>query len=170
MDSNFTTGNIADLFNIFTQPFPQLSQTIQQLNPNRRSNRLRDNDIHIDVVDGDRFLFVYVEVPGVVEENIRIDIFNNEITLEIRKNPTYENPEFSEIRYGEAKRVITLPICVTRADTVQTRLHNGILRISINKSVEEANRFTISVGTESDGRDGRDGRDEDGGDRDGGDE
>ena len=99
----------------------------------------------IDVVNEKQQMYIYVEVPGVNKDNIDIDFYNNKLTIIVEKNRVYETPEMSEIKYGRTERTIVLPICVTRKDTVEVTFKNGVLRIKINKLIEEENKFSVKI-------------------------
>ena len=104
-----------------------------------------DDDFPVDTIEEDNFIYVYAEIPGVNKENISIDFYNNSITIDINKPPLYNRLQNGEIRYGKFNRTITLPICVTKKETVAVTYNNGVLKIKINKLVEEENKFSMSV-------------------------
>ena len=103
------------------------------------------NNINTDIVNTDQHIVIYAELPGVEKENISVDFYNNKITLVVDKNRPYENPTMSEIKYGHHERTITLPICVTQRETVTVVYKNGVLKITINKQIEEENKFSVSI-------------------------
>lgn len=105
----------------------------------------RQHYFSVDLVDQDDTIYIYAELPGVNKENIDIDVYNNNLTIKATKECSYDNPSVSEIKYGNMERVITLPICVTQQETVSVDFRNGLLRIKINKLVEEGNRFRVNV-------------------------
>jgi HSP20 family protein len=105
----------------------------------------RNVTMPVDVVNEERFIYIYVEVPGVNKDDIQLDFYNNKITVGIDKNRPYSAPDMSEIKYGHSERTITLPICVTKKETVSVTYKNGILRIKINKFIEEENKFSVRV-------------------------
>jgi len=110
--------------------------------PVRRSSNINTT---VDIVNEERYIYVYVEIPGVNKEDISLDFYNNQITICADKNRNYNSPEVSEIKYGRIERTITLPICVTRKETVNVVYKNGILRIKINKFIEEENKFSVRL-------------------------
>ena len=103
------------------------------------------NKIPIDIVNEEKTIYIYVEIPGVSKENMDIDFYNNKLTISAEKNKPYENPEMAEIKFGHFERTLTLPICVTRKDAVSVSYNNGILKIKINKLIEEENKFSIKI-------------------------
>lgn len=103
----------------------------------------RTRNIPVDIVNEENIIYIYAEIPGVNKENIDIDVFNNKLTIIAEKIKTYENPSVSEVRFGRFERTLNLPICITRKDTVSVTYTNGLLKIKINKLVEEENKFSI---------------------------
>lgn len=104
-----------------------------------------DDDFPVDTIEEDNFIYVYAEIPGVNKENISIDFYNNSITIDINKLSPYNRVQNGEIKYGKFSRTIILPICVTKKETVTVLYTNGVLKIKINKLVEEENKFSMSV-------------------------
>ena len=101
------------------------------------------NKFPVDIVNEDKNIYIYAEIPGVNKENIDIDFYNNKLTIIVEKNRTYNEPEVSEIKFGKVERVFTLPICVTKKETVSVSYTNGVLKIKINKLIEEENKFSL---------------------------
>jgi HSP20 family protein len=99
--------------------------------------------IPVDIVNEEKTIYIYAELPGINKENIEVDFFNNKLTISAEKVKTYETPGISEIYYGNLERTLSLPICVTRKETVSVCYNNGILKIKIDKLIEEENRFSI---------------------------
>lgn len=101
------------------------------------------NMFPIDIVNEEKTIYVYAELPGVEKTDINIDIFNNKLTIVSTRNKSYENPDVEEIKSGYMERTLTLPICITKKETVSVNLNNGILKIVINKLSEEENKFSV---------------------------
>jgi HSP20 family protein len=99
--------------------------------------------IPVDLVEEGKSIYVYAEIPGVQKEDIELDFFNNQLTIAVDKTRNHEMGVLSEIKYGRFTRVVTLPICVTRRETVSTTYTNGVLKIRINRLLEEENRFSM---------------------------
>lgn len=139
-------GELADVF------LPGLRNMIQQ-----RASRVPAapqpvhrprSAISIDIVNTEEVIYVYAELPGVAKEHIDVDFYNNKLTIVADKTCPYQEPDLGEIAYGRVERTITLPICVTKSDTVSVIMKNGILCIRINKLVEEANKFKVVISDE----------------------
>lgn len=112
---------------------------------NNSLNRQTANKICVDIVNEEKTIYIYAEIPGVNKENIDIDFYNNKLTISVEKSRGYDPPEITELRFGKFERVLTLPICVTRKDAVTVNYNNGVLKIKINKLVEEENKFSVKL-------------------------
>ena len=135
-----------NLANEFAQIFgPSLTDMLSSVSTGSTRSNSRNNNykIHVDIVNHPNYLDLYIEIPGVSKENIDVDFYNNKLTVSIDKIRSYEEPEVSEIKYGKFERVFTLPICVTKKDSVTVSYVNGVLKIKINKAVEEENKFSL---------------------------
>ena len=113
-------------------------------------NVLRGNDnstlkIPVDISNDEKSIQIYAELPGVRKESINIDFYNNKVTITAEKGKQCQSPDTTEIKYGRYERVITLPICITSERTVSRSYVNGILKITINKLIEEENKFSVGV-------------------------
>jgi HSP20 family molecular chaperone IbpA len=105
----------------------------------------------VDIVDTVDNLYVYMEIPGVKNDSIRVDFFNNRLSISGEKIKKYSTPaEKNEIVYGKFNRKIRIPICVTNKNNVNTTYSNGVLNIIIDKQKEGENRFSITIGEEID--------------------
>ena len=132
--------------NEFAQIFgPSLTDMLSSVSTGSTRSNSRNNNykIPVDIVNHANYLYLYIEIPGVSKENIDVDFYNNKLTVSIDKTRTYEEPEVSEIKYGKFERVFTLPICVTKKETVTVSYVNGVLKIKIDKAVEEENKFSL---------------------------
>ena len=99
----------------------------------------------IDIVDIENSINIYIELPGVIEDSISIDFFNNRLTVSGEKKKRYTTPSYKhEIVYGKFKRNIILPINVTNKDNVIVSCVFGVLTIIIDKK-EGQNGFRLGV-------------------------
>ena len=100
----------------------------------------------VDIVDTKNNLYVYMELPGVTEDSISVDFFNNILDISGEKVKKYTAPPSKrEITYGKFNRKITLPISVTNQANVSVQYTNGVLRLTVDKRKEEQNRFRMGV-------------------------
>ena len=104
----------------------------------------------VDIVDTKNNLYVYMELPGVSEESISVDFFNNTLSISGEKIKRYTSSPFkNELIYGKFNRKITLPISVTNQENVNVKYENGVLTLLIDKKKEEQNRFRIGINRSS---------------------
>lgn len=132
------TNNPSELLNTILN----IVGSAPQSRPSRTS---RFCSIPIDMVNEEKTIYIYAELPGVQKEHIVIDVYNNTLTISAEKTHSYNNPAVNELKFGKFQRVLTLPICITRSETVSSTYQNGVLKIKINKAVEEANRFSVRL-------------------------
>tara|TARA_B100000902_G_C27203883_1_gene860528 strand:- start:680 stop:1117 length:438 start_codon:yes stop_codon:yes gene_type:complete len=135
---------------------PQLIQTSIDLMEGNIGEQLADvlnvssNSMwrpQVDIVENDKTVLIYVNIPGISSDNIDLDFFNNYVTIKgNRKQPNIENGIFrkKEISYGKCERKIMLPISVTNQESVKVTIQHGVLIININKETEGQNKFSVS--------------------------
>lgn len=127
-----STGPILDIF-------------LTALNNTTNRTSTSNYKFPVDVLNEEKTIYVYAELPSVKKQDISVDFYNNKLTIKVEKVREYETPGVSEIKYGQFERVITLPICVTSNRAVSVNYDNGLLKIRINKLVEEENKFTVRI-------------------------
>ncbi len=107
----------------------------------------------IDILDNDDEILVYLTLPGVKNSTIDIDILNNRMLISGERERPYVQTNYqvkrSEIPYGRFQRVITLPISVTNQGSVSTQFKEGLLRVKIDKRIEQQNRFSVRVNSDT---------------------
>lgn len=107
-----------------------------------------DNGLYppLDIIETKNNMYVYVELPGVNEESVGVDFFNNKLSISGEKIKRYSVPATkNEIVYGSFTRNITLPISVTNQGNVNVGYDKGVLTLIIDKKKEEENRFHIGI-------------------------
>jgi len=103
----------------------------------------------LDLLDNDNEISIYLMIPGVKNSSIDIDILNNRMMISGERETPYSESDYqikrTEINYGRFQRVITLPISVTNQSSVSTQLKDGVLKVKIDKRIEQQNRFSVRV-------------------------
>ena len=102
----------------------------------------------VDIVENSNVVCVYINIPGVKNDTIDVDFFNNRIVITgERKRPFTERMSVvkNEIIYGKFERQIIIPISVTNQENVKITSKCGVLVITIDKAGEERNRFSLRV-------------------------
>jgi HSP20 family protein len=102
----------------------------------------------LDVRETDKEFRVSVELPGVVEEDIEIDVDDDLLTVRAEKKEEHEieraDQHVTERLFGAFQRSIRLPQSVD-AQTVKATLDNGVLQIAIPKSERQTSKRRVPV-------------------------
>jgi len=100
----------------------------------------------VDIYENEDEILLHADMPGVVKENISVDIDNGTLTisgvrkLEIKGAATYE--EFSDVEYV---RSFSVPQTID-VERVEAELKNGVLNLHLPKS-EAAKPRQIEIKT-----------------------
>lgn len=93
----------------------------------------------VDIYEDDQKLTFKVEVPGIDEKDIKIEIENNMLTVRgernVEKEMKEENFRRMERRYGAFRRSFALPNAV-EAEKIEANYANGLLTIEMPKRAE----------------------------------
>jgi HSP20 family protein len=110
---------------------------------------------NIDLIETENYVYVFATLPGVDPETVDVDFFNNYLKIkgerkfpDVLQEETTISSRRQEIIYGNFERKVSLPISVTRNESVNVSLDNGILCVKIDKSIESSNRFNIRLSNE----------------------
>ena len=103
----------------------------------------------VDVYEDEHNLVLKLEIPGVSEADLDIQVENNTLTVKgerkFEKEEKEENFHRVERRYGSFLRTFRLPNTVD-TETVEANYEKGVLRINLAKKAE-AKPKQIKVGT-----------------------
>ena len=136
-------GNLNDSFS------GSMSDILQQQGINMQ-NLWRPS---IDMVETEENLQIYMNLAGVPEESIDIDFVNNRVSVKGERlypgisTDTEKTQLRKEIIYGKFERKIVLPISITRKESVSINMKYGVLTITVDKTVENRNKFSLKVKT-----------------------
>ena len=99
----------------------------------------------VDVYEDEHNLMLKLEIPGINEEDLDVQVENNTLTVKgERKFEKEENFHRIERRYGSFVRTFRLPNTID-TDKVEAHYDKGILKVSLAKR-EEAKPKQIKVG------------------------
>jgi len=100
-----------------------------------------------DIVESANSIIVNVNIPGVSEDSIDVDFYNDKIEIKGERLKPYTNEKLlkNEIMYGRFLKKIILPMTVISKQSVKVSLDKGVLSIVIDKENEERNKFRISL-------------------------
>jgi HSP20 family protein len=90
----------------------------------------------INIWLGDNSVVVTAELPGVTREDVTLNLQEDVLTLEGKREPKLQqenvNWQRRERAYGTFSRAVQLPFRVD-ADKVQARFNNGVLEIELQR-------------------------------------
>jgi HSP20 family protein len=103
----------------------------------------------VDVYEDEHTLFLKLEIPGVNEEDINVNLENDTLTIQgerkFEKEEKEENFHRIERRYGSFTRTFKLPNTVD-TEKVEATYDKGILKIALAKRAE-AKPKQIKIGS-----------------------
>ena len=106
-----------------------------------------DRSFRLDILDRDKELLVYGELPGVEKDDIEVTISGDRLTIEAKREFEEESRKDAfyrhEIGYGLLMRTVALPVPVD-AEKIHAELADGILTVTLPK-VRVAERHTVKV-------------------------
>lgn len=104
-----------------------------------------------EIVDEEKQYFVSLDVPGLKEEDISIEVKDNHLYVtgerKYESKTERNNVLRTEKRYGKFSRAFTLPQDVN-SDAIEAKFSNGVLDITIPKT-EKAQARKISIARHS---------------------
>jgi HSP20 family protein len=109
----------------------------------------------VDIYEDEHTVTLTLEVPGVPEKDLDVQIENNLLTVrgerKFNKDEKEENFHRIERRYGSFSRSFTLPSSVDTA-SIQAGYEHGVLRINLAKKAETKPRqVKVTIGGNSGG-------------------
>lgn len=104
----------------------------------------------VDVYEDDHNIVLKLEVPGMKQEDLDIQLENNNLTVrgerKFEKEEKEENFHRIERRYGSFYRAFTIPNTVN-PDSVKAGYDAGVLRIQLEKRAEaKPKQIKVQVG------------------------
>jgi HSP20 family protein len=132
-------------------PFRELATLFENFaEPGTAKDRLMASSFvpPVDIYEDEHNLVLKLEVPGVNEENLDIQVENNTLTVKgertFEKDEKEENFHRIERRYGSFFRTFRLPNTVD-SEKIEAHYDKGLLKISLAKKAE-AKPKQIKVG------------------------
>ena len=104
----------------------------------------------VDVYEDEHRVVLKLEVPGIKQEDLSINVENNTLTIhgerKFEKEEKEENFHRIERRYGNFYRAFTLPTTVD-TENIQANYDAGVLRVELAKRAEaKPKQIKVSVG------------------------
>ncbi|KAI9256451.1 HSP20-like chaperone, partial [Phascolomyces articulosus] len=104
----------------------------------------------INVYENDKHWTIYVEIPGVKKEDIKVDVKKDLITISGEAKFDKEYTNSGNVRYlhecyqGTFKRSLTLPDDIDH-DKISAKFENGILHVNLPKAPETKPSRKVSI-------------------------
>jgi HSP20 family protein len=126
---------------ITTDPFTTLHQEIDRLFDDFMRGwptigRTTEFVPEMDVTETDKEIEVTVELPGLQEKDVQVNVADNLLTIKGEKKAEKEeknkNYRLYERSYGAFSRTIELPAGID-ADAIKASLSNGVLKVTVPK-------------------------------------
>ncbi len=139
--------------------FATLQDRINRVFRDSYSNADRDDSLTtssfapaVDVYEDEHKVSLKIEVPGIDEKDIDVQVENNVLTVhgerKIEKEEKEENYRRVERQYGSFTRTFTLPTTVD-AENVSATYDKGVLKINLPKKAEaKPKQIKVTVGGE----------------------
>src|SRR5208282_3695387 len=104
----------------------------------------------VDVYEDEHTVTLKIEVPGIDEKDIDVQVENNVLTVhgerKIEKDEKEENYRRVERQYGSFTRTFTLPTTVD-SEKVSANYDKGVLKITVPKKAEaKPKQIKVNVG------------------------
>ena len=144
------------------EPFRELSSLQDRINrvfresysPEGRDESLTTSSYApaVDVYEDEHNVTLKIEVPGIDDKDIDVQLENNTLTVhgerKIEKEEKEENYRRVERQYGSFTRTFTLPTTVD-SEKVSATYDKGVLKIALPKKAEaKPKQIKVTVGTE----------------------
>jgi len=132
-------------------PFRELANLFENFAEGTGKDQLMSGSFvpPVDIYEDEHNLVLKLEIPGVSEADLDIQVENNTLTVKgerkFEKEEKEENFHRVERRYGSFLRTFRLPNTVD-TETVEANYEKGVLRINLAKKAE-AKPKQIKVGT-----------------------
>ena len=140
------------------EPFRELSTLQDRINRAFRESRSGNDDSlttssfapAVDVYEDEHTVTLKIEVPGIDEKDIDVQVENNTLTVhgerKIEKEEKEENYRRVERQYGSFTRTFTLPTTVD-TESVSATYDKGVLKIALPKKAEaKPKQIKVNVG------------------------
>ncbi len=100
-----------------------------------QTNEVRRIIPPVDIYETEDNVIMLADMPGVVKENLQVDVDNDELTI----SGLFPEPEenegnklISECLYGQYSRTFTLSDIISQ-DKITAKLDNGVLTVTLPK-------------------------------------
>lgn len=105
----------------------------------------------VDLSETDKEIRISVELPGMDEKDVKVEMDDNSITIsgekKVEKEERKRNWHFREQSFGSFRRSIPFPVSVDE-DNAKASFKKGVLTVTVPKREEDmVNRKTVAIET-----------------------
>ena len=127
--------------------FTPMSRMLEEFFGQDRSERALYWGPNVDILENDEGFEIHAELPGVKQEDVKLSLNNNVLTVAGEKKQEVKEDRDNVVRversYGRFERSFSLPTTV-QADKVRANFQDGVLKIVLPKA-EQAKARTINI-------------------------
>jgi len=106
-----------------------------------------DTNMKCDIYEKDNKYFIKINLPGFSKNDIKIDVDNEYLTIEVEKQEENNNEEKNYIRKERRNKKISRSFYIGNVDEemVKAEFQNGTLKVTIPKIEKEINKKTVEI-------------------------
>lgn len=97
----------------------------------------------LEISETDKEMIIKAEIPGVDEQELKVEAYDNQLTIRGEKKATLEKKDrryrLQEMTYGQFSRTTALPFAID-PDKIQAEYNKGVLTLRIEKPSEQARK------------------------------
>lgn len=97
------------------------------------------------ITDTTESLVIYMDLPGVASDAINMKFLHNIIDVSGERQIPSDDLSQRVVPYGKFSQRIPIPLSVTNPKSVTTRMKDGVLKISIDKAMENLTIFDVTI-------------------------
>lgn len=101
----------------------------------KQTNEIRRIVPPVDIYETENDVVLLADMPGVVKDNLQIDVNNGELTISgifLESESNGENKLVSEFAYGKYLRTFALSDTISQ-EKITAKLENGVLSVTLPK-------------------------------------
>lgn len=100
----------------------------------------------INISETDQAIYLDAELPGVCDEDVRVDLFGDRLTVHGEKACAHADAErhLAECSFGTFSRTVRLPFS-PRPEDVRATFEDGVLHVVLSKPTAQAGTHRIPV-------------------------
>ena len=86
-----------------------------------------------DIVDNGDSYIIYMDLPGIPKNEVRIEIADDKLGISGTRRPLYQSKsQYAELKFGDFCRIVSLNGEID-TDNIKAEMTNGVLKITMPK-------------------------------------